>query len=93
MKTNNKNKKIKVYSLSVVLMSVLLAGVFMQSCNSDALDSFSDESNPNAKYFEVINSIQSQDLQIVLESVFQTAKKIEGGSNVYVQNNADNHGK
>jgi hypothetical protein len=28
-----KNKKIKVYSLSIVVMSVLFAGVFMQSCS------------------------------------------------------------
>jgi hypothetical protein len=29
------NKKIRVYSLSIVLMSVLLAGVFMQSCSNE----------------------------------------------------------
>jgi hypothetical protein len=35
MKTIFKNKKIKIYSFGVVIISVLLAGVFMQSCSNE----------------------------------------------------------
>jgi hypothetical protein len=43
-----KNKKIKLYSLSVMLMSVLFAGVFMQSCGND--DVFVETPNEKSNF-------------------------------------------
>jgi hypothetical protein len=67
------NKKVSVFGLMMVLASVISAGIFMQSCSSDSLDSSMNEfDNPD---IEAINSLKSQDLQIVLDSVFQIIKE------------------
>jgi hypothetical protein len=78
-----KNLKIRVWSLGIVLAGMISAGIFMQSCSSDVSESLSDESNTNAKHLETINSIRSQDLQTVLETVFQTVEEKEGGCDIY----------
>ncbi|MDR1091253.1 MAG: hypothetical protein LBL79_09275 [Prevotella sp.] len=63
------NNKVRVFGLMIALTSVIPAGIFMQSCSSDSLDSSMNEfDDPNTA---VINSIEFQDPQIVLKSVFQ----------------------
>jgi hypothetical protein len=42
MKTNNKNKKVKLYSLSAVL-SVLLCGFFIQGCSNENIVSLQEQ--------------------------------------------------
>jgi hypothetical protein len=66
-----KNKKIRISGFAIVLTSIISVGIFMQSCDSS--DSPMNEFNTSD--IEAINSIKSQDLQIVLESVFQITKE------------------
>jgi hypothetical protein len=35
MKTNNKNKKVKLFTLGVILVSMVSFGTIMQSCNNE----------------------------------------------------------
>ncbi|MDR1225098.1 MAG: hypothetical protein LBL07_19790 [Tannerella sp.] len=76
------NSKVRVFGLMMVLASVISAGIFMQSCSSDSLDSSINEfDDPN---IAAINSIESQDPQIVLESVFQIIKETKGDYSISI---------
>lgn len=67
------------------MINIIGLGLIIQSCSPDAVDSFVDEQKTDAIYFEKINSIQSQDIQIVFNSIFQSLEKMEGGSSIYLK--------
>jgi hypothetical protein len=68
MKTILKNQKMRVFSLSIVLMSVLLGGVFMQSCSNEDDENYSDNNS-------IINSEELEEY-IIADIEFQQAFNI-----------------
>jgi hypothetical protein len=88
MKKVLKNKRTGFLYLGIILVSITSLGLFMQSCSKE--DYFSDEneyldeSNSSSIHLETINAIQSQDLQTVLETVFQAVEKIEEKCHTYI---------
>jgi hypothetical protein len=89
MKKFFKNQRGEFLYMVIVLLGVVSLGFFAQSCSKDD-DYFSDkndyldESIASSKFFEVINTIESQDLQIVLDSVFHVVEKIKEKCNIRI---------
>ncbi|GHT53167.1 hypothetical protein AGMMS49982_15480 [Bacteroidia bacterium] len=75
MKTIFKNLKIRVFSVSIVLMSVLLSGVFMQSCSNE--DEIDTATNINSD-FETMGQEHNKGLDYIYEQL----KKNQGSNDV-----------
>ncbi|HBL32595.1 MAG TPA: hypothetical protein DDZ96_02095 [Porphyromonadaceae bacterium] len=89
MKTIFKNSKKEIFYVIMILAIIISFGISIQGCSTDVEDSIIDESDTDVEYLASINSIQSQDLQIVLNSVFESIEKIKGDCNVYITTNKD----
>ena len=72
MKTIFKNSKKEIFYVIMILAIIISFGISIQGCSTDVEDSIIDESDTDVEYLASINSIQSQDLQIVLNSVFES---------------------
>jgi hypothetical protein len=74
MNTIIRNEKIKVCCLSVVIMSVLLAGVFMQSCNTEDDIEFTQEQKEVLKESSFIGKEHNRNMQKIFDQLNVKAK-------------------
>ncbi len=82
MKQILKNQRIGILSLCIMFVSVACLSIFVQGCSNDTIEDTS--MNKSNIELENIKSIESKDLQSVLESVFQTLENTDYKYSIYI---------